>query len=127
MTEFRVVEPPKLPPGFTIGHWSDTSALTGCTVIICPARTVGGCDVRGSSPGSRELALLASEKTMQEIHAVVLTGGMTLSPRLVRQLKSWIRYLAPRIFVFPGEEEMKALVSAVLRLHEGIEKEKFYD
>ncbi|MBM2841109.1 MAG: hypothetical protein HW412_1637 [Bacteroidetes bacterium] len=64
-----------LPSGFSIGHWTDEQALTGCTVVLCPSKTVGGCDVRGSSPGSRELALLASEKTMQEVHAVLLTGG----------------------------------------------------
>lgn len=64
-----------LPTGFSIGHWTDENALTGCTVILCPPATVGGCDVRGSSPGSRELALLASDKTMQEVHAVLLTGG----------------------------------------------------
>ena len=58
--------------------------------------------------------------------AIVLTGGMTLSRRLVRQLKSWIRHLAPRVIVFPGEEEMRALVSAVLRLHNGLEKERTY-
>jgi butyrate kinase len=62
-----------------------------------------------------------------KINAVVLTGGMTLSARLVRQLKSWISYLAPRTFVFPGEAEMKALVSAVLRLHKGSEKERVYE
>ena len=65
----------KLPPGFKIGHWSDLKGITGCTVILCPPKTVGGCDVRGNSPGSRELALLASEKSMQEVHAVLLTGG----------------------------------------------------
>jgi len=64
-----------LPSGFRVGHWDDAQALTGCTVILCPPKTVGGCDVRGNSPGSRELALLASEKTMQEVHAVLLTGG----------------------------------------------------
>ncbi len=64
-----------LPPGFRVGHWSDPDARTGCTVILCPPSTVGGCDVRGSSPGSRELALLSSDKSMQEVHAVLLTGG----------------------------------------------------
>lgn len=64
-----------LPAGFSIGHWTDEQALTGCTVILCPTKTVGSCDVRGSSPSSRELALLASDKTMQEVHAVLLTGG----------------------------------------------------
>jgi L-aminopeptidase/D-esterase-like protein len=64
-----------LPVGFRIGHWSDHQARTGCTVILCPDRTVGSCDVRGSSPGSRELALLAVDKRMQEVHALLLTGG----------------------------------------------------
>jgi L-aminopeptidase/D-esterase-like protein len=72
MTRSFMVE---LPPGFRIGHWSDASALTGCTVILCPPGTAGGCDVRGNSPGSRELALLESEKSMQTVHAVLLTGG----------------------------------------------------
>ena len=64
-----------LPDGFAVGHWEDPEGTTGCTVILCPERTVGGCDVRGSSPGSRELALLESEKTMQEVHGVLLAGG----------------------------------------------------
>jgi butyrate kinase len=94
-----------------------------------------------------------------KIDAIVLTGGMTLSRRLVRQLKGWIEFLVPRqasqstrtgdrgpetedrrrtksarlpspvprLIVFPGEEEMKALVSAVLRLNQGLEKEKVYE
>jgi len=62
-------------PGVRVGHATDAEALTGCTVILCPPKTVGGCDVRGNAPGSRELALLASEKSMQEVHAILLTGG----------------------------------------------------
>jgi len=64
-----------LPQGFTIGHWSDPVARTGCTVVLPPEGTVASCDVRGSSPGSRELSLLAPDKTMQQINALVLTGG----------------------------------------------------
>jgi L-aminopeptidase/D-esterase-like protein len=62
-------------PGFSIGHYTDSDALTGCTVILCPSSTVGSCDIRGSSPATRETALLAPDKTMQEVHAVLLTGG----------------------------------------------------
>lgn len=62
-------------PGFTVGHVTNEEALTGCTVILCPPKTVGSCDIRGSSPATRETALLAPDKTMQEVHAVVLTGG----------------------------------------------------
>ena len=64
-----------LPQGFRVGHWTDTDAITGCTVILCQPSTIGACDVRGSSPGTRETALLAPDKTMQEVHAVLLTGG----------------------------------------------------
>jgi len=64
-----------IPEGFAIGHWTDSDGRTGCTVILCPERTVGGCDVRGSSPGTRETALLGNAKKMEEVHAVLLTGG----------------------------------------------------
>ena len=62
-------------PGILVGHYTDRKALTGCTVILCPPKTIASCEVRGSAPGSRELALLAPEKQMQEIHAILLTGG----------------------------------------------------
>lgn len=62
-------------PGITVGHYTDEKNITGCTVILCPRNTVAGCDVRGSSPGSRELMLLAPEKQMQEVHAILLSGG----------------------------------------------------
>ena len=64
-----------IPEGFSIGHWTDAAARTGCTVILCPPGTTGGCDVRGSSPGTRETSLLESEKKMDEVHAVLLSGG----------------------------------------------------
>jgi L-aminopeptidase/D-esterase-like protein len=62
-------------PGFTVSHYTDEMNITGCTVILCPPKTVASCDVRGSSPGSREFALLAPDKQMQEVHAVLLSGG----------------------------------------------------
>ena len=100
---------PLLPPGFMIGHWSDPVGLTGCTVIICPPKCVGGCDVRGSSPGSRELALLASEKTMQEVHAVLLTGGSAYGLAAADGVMSYLEehnigYLTPwaRVPIVPG-------------------------
>ncbi len=61
--------------GITVGHYTDNENITGCTVILCPPNTVASCDVRGSSPGSRELVLLAPDKQMQEVHAIFLSGG----------------------------------------------------
>ncbi len=98
-----------LPEGFSIGHWTDAAGLTGCSVILCPPRTVGGCDVRGNSPGSRELALLASEKSMQEVHAVLLAGGsafgLAAADGVMRYLEErGIGYQTPwaRVPIVPG-------------------------
>ena len=46
-------EPPPLPDGFMVGHWTDRAARTGCTVVIAPAGTRGAVDVRGGGTGSR--------------------------------------------------------------------------
>ncbi len=61
--------------GFKIGHSTNLEAMTGCTVILCPSKTVGSCFVSGNAPGSRELELLSPHMTVSEVHAVVLTGG----------------------------------------------------
>jgi L-aminopeptidase/D-esterase-like protein len=79
-----------LPEGFRIGHWTDASALTGCTVILAPPRTVGSCDVRGASPGSRELALLTPWMSMQEVHAVLLTGGSAFGLAAADGVMRWL-------------------------------------
>ncbi len=60
--------------GILVGHETLTEAGTGCTVIVCdPA--VGAVDVRGGAPGTRETDLLDPRNMMQEVHAVLLTGG----------------------------------------------------
>ncbi|MCL2675872.1 MAG: P1 family peptidase [Firmicutes bacterium] len=62
-----------LPKGIKVGHANDEH--TGVTVILCEKGAVGGCDVRGGAPGTRETDLLKSEKMMDEVHAVALCGG----------------------------------------------------
>lgn len=61
--------------GLRVGQASDQKALTGCTVILCEEGAVGGVDVRGSAPGTRETDLLRPMTLVQRVHAVLLTGG----------------------------------------------------
>lgn len=61
--------------GVKVGNYTDVKNGTGCTVILLPSNTIGSCDVRGGAPGSRETALLAPDKHVQEINAILLTGG----------------------------------------------------
>lgn len=62
-------------PGFKVGHATNLEAATGCTVVICPSGTVGGVDVRGGAPGTRETDLLQPYNRVEEVSAVVLSGG----------------------------------------------------
>jgi L-aminopeptidase/D-esterase-like protein len=61
--------------GVRVGHWTDASARTGCTVVLFPAGTVASGEVRGGAPGTREWALLSPERTVARIDAAVLSGG----------------------------------------------------
>jgi L-aminopeptidase/D-esterase-like protein len=63
-------------PGIRVGHDTNQAAMTGCTVVVCDHQpTVGGVDVRGGAPGTRETDLLDPSCTVNEVHAVLLTGG----------------------------------------------------
>jgi L-aminopeptidase/D-esterase-like protein len=61
--------------GLRVGHWTDTAAATGCTVVLFPEGTAASAEVRGGAPASRELELLDPVRTVARIDALVLTGG----------------------------------------------------
>jgi L-aminopeptidase/D-esterase-like protein len=63
--------------GFEIGHHTADGDgwLTGTTVVLAREGAVGGVDVRGGGPGTRETDLLHPATTIERVHAVVLTGG----------------------------------------------------
>lgn len=62
-------------PGIRVGHDTNLAAMTGCTVVRCDIPAVGGVDVRGGAPATRETDLLSPTCTVSEVHAVLLTGG----------------------------------------------------
>lgn len=62
-------------PGMRVGHVTDENGLTGCTVVLPPPGTIGSGEVRGGAPGTRETDLLRPGMLVEEVHAVLLTGG----------------------------------------------------
>ncbi|MDH3540675.1 MAG: P1 family peptidase [Acidimicrobiia bacterium] len=62
-------------PGIEVGHWTDPNAETGCTVISVPEPNVAAVEVRGAAPGSRETSLLETGMRIEQIQAILLTGG----------------------------------------------------
>lgn len=61
--------------GIKVGHWTDSVARTGCTVVILPEGTVASGEVRGGAPATREWALLDPLRTVDQVDAVMLSGG----------------------------------------------------
>ncbi len=61
--------------GLKVGHHTLDARPTGCTVVIAEAGAVGGVDVRGGAPGTRDTELLNPVNTVSEVHAIVLSGG----------------------------------------------------
>jgi butyrate kinase len=58
-----------------------------------------------------------------KVDAVLLTGGMAHSERMVTLLRGYIDWIAP-IRVYPGEDELKALAEGAFRVLSGEEQAK---
>lgn len=76
--------------GIHIGHFTDTRRPTGCTVILCPEGAVGGVAVVGAAPGTRETDLLNPTSTVNEVHAIVLSGGSAFGLDAASGVMRWL-------------------------------------
>jgi L-aminopeptidase/D-esterase-like protein len=78
------------PAGFRIGHWTDSGARTGCTVVITPPGTRGGVDVRGGGTGTREIEALSPLANAEGPGAVLLTGGSAFGLAAADGVVRWL-------------------------------------
>ncbi len=62
-------------PGIKVGHATDLTGRTGCTVILCEEGAVAGIDVRGSASGTRQVDALNVGHIVEKVHAILLCGG----------------------------------------------------
>ncbi|MFP5510808.1 MAG: P1 family peptidase, partial [Alphaproteobacteria bacterium] len=61
--------------GLRVGNATDLTVKTGATVLVADAPFTAGVHVMGGAPGTRETDLLAPDKTVQQVDALVLSGG----------------------------------------------------
>jgi L-aminopeptidase/D-esterase-like protein len=78
------------PAGFSIGHWTDQDGRTGCTVVIPPAGSRGGVDVRGGGPGTRETDVIGPFAGTSEVTAVALCGGSAFGLAAADGVVRWL-------------------------------------
>lgn len=66
---------------------------------------------------SKEIGAMAAVLS-GEVHAIILTGGIAHNPDLTGYIKEHIGFIAP-VFIYPGEDEMRALAMNGLLLLQG--------
>lgn len=62
-------------PGLMVGNAEDHVLKSGVTVLLPDAPAVASVAIHGGAPGTREIALLEPEQTVERIDALVLSGG----------------------------------------------------
>ncbi len=60
---------------YSIGHWTDREAMTGCTAILFDRLVTTAFEARGGAPGTRETDLLRSSASVRAVDAILLSGG----------------------------------------------------
>ena len=61
--------------GLRVGNAHDAALRSGVTVLCADQPLRAGVHVMGGAPGTRETELLASDRLVQEVDALVLSGG----------------------------------------------------
>jgi L-aminopeptidase/D-esterase-like protein len=98
--------------GVRVGHFTDTRRPTGCTVVLTEEGAVAGVDVRGAAPGSRETDLLAPTNLVEQVHAVLLSGGSAFGLDAASGVVRWLE--ARGIGLAAGPARVPIVPAAIL-------------
>jgi L-aminopeptidase/D-esterase-like protein len=104
-------------PGVRVGHQTLTARPTGCTVVLVDGGAVGGVDVRGGAPGTRETDLLSPQNTVSVVHAIVLSGGSAFG---LESATGVMRYLEERGIGFQTSAGPVPIVPAAILFDLGV-------
>ncbi len=76
--------------GLQVGQSHDAKVQTGVTVIVPDKAAVAACDIRGGGPATRETDALAPENLVQEVDAIVFSGGSVYGMAAADGVASWM-------------------------------------
>lgn len=76
--------------GIRIGQAVDAGARTGVTIILAETPAVAAVDVRGGGPAGRETDVLKAENLVQEVDAIVLSGGSVYGLAAADGIAAWM-------------------------------------
>ncbi len=97
--------------GIKVGHHTLSERPTGCTVVLVEAGATAGVDVRGAAPGTRETDLLDPLNTVEQVHAIVLSGGSAFGLSVADGV---MRYLSEKNIGYPMRVPVPIVPAAIL-------------
>lgn len=104
-------------------------AYLGTRDLLEVERRIDGGDAKAAAVFEAMLYQIAKEAGAMtavlngQVDALLLTGGMAHSERVVKRLREYLEWIAP-ITVYPGEDELRALAEGVFRVLDGEEPAK---
>lgn len=76
--------------GIKVGHLTDSRRPTGCTVVFHENGLIGGVDVRGAAPATRETDALSPLNVVDKIQGIVLSGGSAFGLDTATGVMRWM-------------------------------------
>ena len=101
-------------PGIEAGHDTDLDNATGCTVVLARAGATPGVFQPGGAPGTLDTDLAVAENSIQEIHAVLLTGGSTIGLDAAEGVRRYLKESGAGLPLMPELAPLPLTMGAVV-------------
>ena len=101
-------------PGIEAGHYTDRENATGCTVVLARAGVTPGVFQPGGAPGTLDTDLAVAENSIQEIHAVLLTGGSTIGLDAAEGVRRYLKESGVGLPLMPELAPLPLTMGAVV-------------
>ena len=101
-------------PGIEVGHYTDLDNATGCTVVLARAGARPGVFQPGGAPGTLDTDLAVAENAIQDIHAVLLTGGSVLGLDAAAGVRRYLQEAGVGLPLLPEQPPLPIMMGAVV-------------
>ncbi len=101
-------------PGIEVGHYTDLENATGCTTVLVRSGATPGVFQPGGAPGTLDTDLTVAENSIQEVHAVLLTGGSTIGLNAAEGVRRYLQESGVGLPLMAGLAPLPLVMGAVV-------------
>ena len=101
-------------PGIEVGHFTDLDNATGCTVVIARDGARPGVFQPGGAPGTLDTDLAVAENAVQDVHAVLLTGGSVFGLEAAAGVRRYLQEQSVGLPLLPDQPPLPIVMGAVV-------------